>query len=304
MSTLSKTENKVLTQQARFSLKGKWGTAVGGFFIYFLIIIVINTISEFDPSGIMIIGSLVIGGPFYLGISIFALSLSRNEKANISEIFDGFNRFGTAILAMIIAGIIALTGFVLIIIPGIIATLAMSMTYYIIADNPSIGAWDAVKRSNELMKGNKWKFFCLWLRFFAWFIPVILTCGIGFFWYMPFVSVCSAKFYDDILQKEASIIEPEEIANEPSPTESAETVMEQDSVQTSEYLVPISLHVDNGPRQGSFYAVSSNSRIGRAPDNDIVLNADTISSYHAEIIVRDDKFYIKDMNLIITKQIH
>ena len=170
------------------------------------------------------------------------------------------------------------------------------MTFWILAEDKQIGPYDALKKSYNMMKGNKWKFFCLWLRFFAWFIPVILTCGIGFFWYMPFVSVCSAKFYDDILQKEASIIEPEEIANEPSPTESAETVMEQDCVQTSEYLVPISLHVDNGPRQGSFYAVSSNSRIGRAPDNDIVLNADTISSYHAEIIVRDDKFYIKDMN--------
>ena len=67
-------------------------------------------------------------------------------------------------------------------------------------------------------------------------------------------------------------------------------------MQTPEYLVPISLHVENGPRKGSFYAVSSNSRIGRAPDNDIALNVDTVSSYHAEIFVKDNQFFIKDMN--------
>jgi|TARA_Y100000294_G_scaffold178085_1_gene207292 uncharacterized membrane protein YhaH (DUF805 family) len=87
-------------------------------------------------------------------------------------------------------------------------------------------------------------------------------------------------------------VENELVFNEPT----AETVVEQESVQPPEYLVPISLHVDNGPRKGSFYAVSSSSRIGRAPDNDIVLNVDTVSSYHAEIIVKDNRFFIKDLD--------
>lgn len=82
--------------------------------------------------------------------------------------------------------------------------------------------------------------------------------------------------------------EPEEHAEEP--------IVEKQNNNIPGQLIPISLNVDNGARKGSFYAVSSNSRIGRAPDNDIVLNADTISSYHAEIIIRDNTFYIKDMN--------
>jgi len=82
--------------------------------------------------------------------------------------------------------------------------------------------------------------------------------------------------------------EPKEPAEEPLVEKKNNNILGQ--------LIPISLNVDNGARKGSFYAVSSNSRIGRAPDNDIVLNADTISSYHAEIIIRDNTFYIKDMN--------
>ena len=82
----------------------------------------------------------------------------------------------------------------------------------------------------------------------------------------------------------------------PKVSEPAVTVMEQKSVQSPDQIIPISLNVDNGPRKGSFYAVSTNSRIGRAPDNDIVLPANTISSYHAEIFIKDNQFYIKDMN--------
>ena len=296
MSTLSKTENRILMIQARNSLKGRWGTAVGGFFVYLLIIIILQVFSEVDSSGFFAIGSLFINGPIMLGLTIFSLSLSRQREAKVSQVFDGFNRFGAALGAFFLIMIIVLIGFVLLIVPGIIAGYAVAMTYFIIADDPDIGAWGAIKRSNELMKGNKWKLFCLLLRFIGWIIVSILTLGIGFLWVSPYAMVSTAKFYDDIVQEEASIIEEAEITNEPEPTESAETVMEQESVQAPDQLIPISLNVDNGARKGSFYAVSSNSRIGRAPDNDIVLNADTISSYHAEIIVRDDKFYIKDMN--------
>lgn len=81
--------------------------------------------------------------------------------------------------------------------------------------------------------------------------------------------------------------EPEEPAEEP--------IVEKQNNNIPGQLIPISLHVDNGPRKGSFYAVSSSSRIGRAPDNDIPLNANTVSSYHAEIFVKDNQFYIKDM---------
>jgi len=262
----------------------------------------INVMSEFDPSGILGIGALVVGAPFYLGITMFSLSLSRNEKANISEIFEGFNRFGTALFAGIITGIIVVVGVILIIIPGIVAGLAISQTYLIIADNSGTGAWDAVKRSNELMKGNKWKMFCLWLRLLLWFIPVILTLGIGFFWYMPYASVCLAKFYDDIINIGPSEIDDVESISEPNVDSEVvdfspeETVVQQSPDRSSGNPMPISLNVENGPRSGSFYAVSKQTRIGRAPDNDIVLNANTVSSYHAEIFVKNGQFHIKDMD--------
>ena len=61
-------------------------------------------------------------------------------------------------------------------------------------------------------------------------------------------------------------------------------------------LESINLKVKTGPRSGSFYTVHSNSRIGRAPDNDIVLTENTVSSYHAEIKIDNNKFIIIDLN--------
>ena len=44
-----KTENLVLMQMARKSLKEKWGLAVGTFVVYMLIIGAIQTTTEFFP---------------------------------------------------------------------------------------------------------------------------------------------------------------------------------------------------------------------------------------------------------------
>jgi uncharacterized membrane protein len=294
MSTLSTTENRVLMTQARNSLKGQWGTAVCAFIVYLFIFIILQVIIEVDTSGFFAIGSLIIYGPLVLGLSMFALSLSRQGEAKVSQIFDGFNRFGAALGAFFLLTIIVLLGYILLIVPGIIATYAVAMTYFVIADDPNIGAWGAIKRSNELMRGKKWKYFCLFLRFIGWFILSILTLGFGFLWVVPYIMVSSAKFYDDIVQKEASIIKATEIAHEPALTESSPLVETGEIIV--DHPVPITLNIENGRRAGSFFAVSSSSRIGRAPDNDIVLNVDTVSSYHAEIIVKDNRFFIKDLD--------
>ena len=72
------------------------------------------------------------------------------------------------------------------------------MTFYILADDNSIGAMDAMDKSKKMMDGYKWKSFCLGLRFFGWSLLCILTLGIGFLWLMPYAQVSMAKFYDDV----------------------------------------------------------------------------------------------------------
>ena len=134
----------------------------------------------------------------------------------------------------------------------------------------------------------------------GWWWLILLIPGIGTIWFIIIMcqdSEIEENEYGQSPKYASSKNVIEEIVStiqDNYPNE--ETVVQQKPEKSSNRPMPISLNVDNGPRQGSFYAVSKQTRIGRAPDNDIVLNANTVSSYHAEIFVKNGQFHIKDMD--------
>lgn len=199
-----KTENAVLMQKALESLKGKWGLAIGGVVIYYLIMAIAQIGPRYSHShetvtiSLAATAQLIITGPMVLGLSTFFLNISRNSEARVEQIFDGFKNFGTALVAYLLMILFVILWMLLLIIPGIIAALSYSMTFYILADDKSISAMDALNKSKAMMDGYKWKYFCLNLRFIGWAILCIFTLGIGFLWLAPYVIVSNAKFYDDI----------------------------------------------------------------------------------------------------------
>jgi uncharacterized membrane protein len=188
-----KTENSVLMMQARQALAGKWGLAVGTFFVYMLVIFIVRYIPKV---GFLV--SLLISGAMTLGSVIFSLALSRNQNPKLELIFEGFKRFGVALAAYLLITLFIILWSLLFIIPGIIAGLSYSMTFFIIADNDSIKASEAIELSKKMMMGNKWKFFKLGIRFVGWGLLCILTLGVGLLWLTPYIQVSIAKFYEDI----------------------------------------------------------------------------------------------------------
>ena len=193
MTTLSQTENKILMANARDSLRGFWGLAIGALIIYFLVFCVLGL---FPVVGT--IATYIIVGPMTVGGVRFTLSVSRKEKPEIGQLFSGFDRFGTHLAAYLLQTLFVCLWTLLLIIPGIIAALSYSMTYFIIAEDSSISASEAITKSKKMMKGNKWKLSYLGFRFTGWFLLAMLSCGIGFLWVGPYMYVSYAKFYDDL----------------------------------------------------------------------------------------------------------
>ena len=191
-----KTTNSTLTQMARESLEGKWGLAVLGTFVYFIVLMGVQLLAEIDP--LLMIVTLIISGPIALGFITFSLNISRDNDPKVENIFEGFQNFKSAVGAYLLMLLFIFLWMLLLIIPGIIAALSYSMTFYILADDPSISPMDAIDKSKAMMKGNKWKYFLLNLRFLGWALLCLLTFGIGFLWLMPYIQVSIAKFYDDI----------------------------------------------------------------------------------------------------------
>lgn len=185
------TENRELTLKARNTLAGKWPLAIGTFFVYGLIEGVAGQVGL----------TIIIGGAMQLGLSIFTLNLVRGKKAELSQIFDGFSNFANALVAYLLSALFVLLWSLLLIVPGIIAAIAYSQTFYILADNKDLSGQDAIKKSKEMMQGHKMKYFMLSLRFFGWFILSIFTLFIGLLWLIPYATVSFAHFYEDIKQQ-------------------------------------------------------------------------------------------------------
>lgn len=191
-----KTENVVLMRMARESLSGKWTIAVVTFLLYGLLLGSVQGIGNYYPSATLIL--LIIGGPLSLGISIFSLAIARNQDARLEQLFDGFKNFGNALAAYLLVLVFTLLWMLLLIIPGIIAALSYSMTFFIMADDSSIDPMDAIDKSKAMMNGYKWKYFGMNLIFFGLILLSLLTLGIALLWVIPYISVSSAKFYEDI----------------------------------------------------------------------------------------------------------
>jgi uncharacterized membrane protein len=187
------TENVMLMKSVRESLRGKWGLPIGVSAIYMLIIIVVGSPDDIGP-----VLQLLIEGPLFLGLAIFFLSFSRGQNASVSQLFEGFNDFLRAFVAHLWMWIFIILWALLLIVPGIIAALSYSQTFFILADDRSISARDAVKKSKLMMSGHKMKLFYLGLRFLGWFILGVLTLGIGFLWIMPYFYLTLVRFYEDI----------------------------------------------------------------------------------------------------------
>ena len=81
------------------------------------------------------------------------------------------------------------------------------MVWFIHSDNDNLGPLEALSKSKEMMRGYKWKLFCMHLRFFGWYLLSILSLGIGFLWLVPYVTVSMAKFYEDIKEHDRSQID-------------------------------------------------------------------------------------------------
>ncbi len=178
------TPNVEIMRSAKAILREKWDYSA----LTTLVMVLITGIFPF-----------LLAGPLMLGFIIYLKRLRDDrENARLEVIFDGFNDFGRAFVATLLIGIFVFLWSLLLIIPGLVMSIAWSMTMFVIAEDRNISAMDAMRRSRDMMTGYKWKFFCLNLRFIGWVLLVIVTLGIASFWFEPYMRMSYLQFYEDI----------------------------------------------------------------------------------------------------------
>lgn len=191
--------NRDLMTNARTQLHGKWGSVILVMLVYILVCVI--------PGSIPKVGwlvSLIIGGPFSFGLCYYFLSFSRDKKPLVDDLFKGFSVFGKTLVTYLLMLLFIILWTLLLIVPGIIAAISYSMTFYLMADNNELSGQAALAKSKELMNGNKYRYFCLMCRFIGWFLLSILTLGIGFLWLVPYFMTSNAKFYENLIQSKTN----------------------------------------------------------------------------------------------------
>ena len=220
---------------ARESLKGKWGIALGTGLVAALLGGTIGSggasvnansagVQQRISSGelesifysdtfrlllplIFIIGAiltvwslvmLVLGGAVSLGYAKFNLNLVDGQPPRFDDLFSEFHRIWPAFCLHFLMGLFIVLWSLLFIIPGILAAYSYAMAPYILAENPDMTAREAIAASKEMMRGNRWRLFCLGFSFIGWAILTALTLGIGTLWLRPYEEAAHAAFYREV----------------------------------------------------------------------------------------------------------
>jgi uncharacterized membrane protein len=192
-------ENRELMSQARAALRGKWLKVIPAIVIVILLKLLLSSIPH--------IGSLVgilISGPLSLALASYYLAISRDGEPALSLLLKGIDLFPQALGTCLLQLLLIFLWSLLLIVPGIMAAYSYSMTFFILADEETLTATQALRRSKAMMHGKRWQLFCLSCRFIGWILLCILTLGIGLLWLIPYMGVSSARFYEQLKRETAA----------------------------------------------------------------------------------------------------
>lgn len=148
---------------------GKWISAgwkmvtadLGNFALLGLIFVLVNSIA-----------SIVTQGPLQTGMHLFCMKKMYNRRAEMGDMFKGFDYFLQAFVAALLIGVFVFAGALLCVIPGLIVAAAFKFTYLFILDK-RMEFWPAMMASHEVVKGD-------YLGFTLFLIAMALINVLGF----------------------------------------------------------------------------------------------------------------------------
>lgn len=118
----------------------------------------------------------------------------------IGVFLAGFGDIDAGWIIVMIGLIAMIAGFVL----AIMKNYSYCMTTYILYDEVQNGTYEGprsvIDKSTKLMKGNRWRFFCLQFSFIGWYILTGITCGLLYFYTLPYTTTANLFFYEDLLE--------------------------------------------------------------------------------------------------------
>ena len=139
--------------------------------------------------------------PATVGICAYYLKFVRGEELSLDLLKKYYPFFIKLLLIDLLIFVFTLLWSLLFIIPGIIAAIGYSMSFFIAIDKEELDAMETVKESKRIMNGHKLDYFVLQLSFIGWILLAPFTLGILYIWLIPYMTVAEVLFYEEIRNK-------------------------------------------------------------------------------------------------------
>ena len=139
-----------------------------------------------------------------VGFTIYSLHVSRGEKADYGNIFDGFGIFFRVLWLAILEGLFIFLWSLLLYVPGIIAAYRYRQALFLLLDHPELSALECITASKEMMRGHKGELFVLDLSFLGWILLQGVFAPLAI-WLAPYREITYANYYNALLGPQGAV---------------------------------------------------------------------------------------------------
>ena len=216
---------------ARERLLGNYGTIIAASIvvdiIYFASVLTIQQITNIYISLVTEIIIDLLFGVFISGRSYMLMNLAFGQPVTFGDLFYGFKQnpdkailiqliYTIAIIILqipmflntfgLITPIMLLYGTLILLVPYIIFSIAMSQTFFLLQDFPDNSVRQLVRKSVTIMRRNYLKYICLVLSFIPMVLIGIITFFVPLLWVEAYYNASRAMFYKELIsQKEKTV---------------------------------------------------------------------------------------------------
>jgi len=174
---------------------GKWISAgwdmvkadLGNFILVTLIFVVVNSVA-----------SIVTQGPLQTGFHLFCAKKLYGRRAEVGDMFKGFDYFLPAFVAALLIGIFVFIGILVCIIPGLVIAAALKFTYLFILDK-KMDFWPAIEASHNVVKSDYFGFTLFLLALGLINLVGALACIVGLLVTVPLSIAAITIAYQDVV---------------------------------------------------------------------------------------------------------
>lgn len=177
-----------------------WALLAGDFVLFVvatLLMMVVMIAAGLIPVLHLFVGP-AIAGPLAAGLFVFTANRMLTGRAQLDDVFKGFNHFVPACVAGLLIGLFITLGALACIIPGLVVSAMYLFTYLFIVDR-KMEFWPAMEASHAVVKKNYlgFTFFAIALGLLQ--LVGVLLLGLGLFITVPLAYAAVTVAYRDLV---------------------------------------------------------------------------------------------------------